>query len=246
MQVLPYVSAGAYGGYVGYRGYQRLKKWYNKPQSSSRRAYRGRSRYTRFKRVSPSFKKNYLAMKESKHLDSVYGGNLAPVSGTSVIKYIPAIAEGDSDGDRDGEDIYVTSLQCNYTVTSDADQTVDRTVYLKIVQQYDCRGVIMGITELYESDNPLAFRQLDNSKNFKILKSFKHIAPVKDTAGDQSQHQYSYYIKFKKPIRIKYKGVDVTNSSCDRNALYIVAMTNGTATDSPLIDFRTRLTFKDV
>ncbi len=206
-----------------------------------------RRRKVKFKRsrVPRKFKKNLLALKESKFKD-LSATTLSPVNATSTVTYLDTIAQGDTDGTRDGDTIYITSFQMKGTITGDVDQTRDRVFRLLLVKMIDVRGTILSVTDLFDTDAMNSLRKVDNSKNFKILKTFTRIIKVPDTVTNRHISKLDWYYKFKTPLRCKFLLTTAVVGAADRNHLFLVAMTDGGATDSPVLSFQSRLTFKDV
>ncbi len=102
------------------------------------------------------------------------------------------------------------------------------------------------MTNLYESDDFYAMRNLDNPQNFQILRTWQRNMKVKTITGDQPRAYINFYHKFKRPVRVKYLGTGNAVTDADRNGLFLIFMTNGGATTSPTISMQTRLTFKDI
>ena len=102
------------------------------------------------------------------------------------------------------------------------------------------------MNKLYVSDDYFAMRNLTNPENFKILKTWKYNLRPHVTSGDQPRRFFDLYYKFKKPLKVKYSGTGNSVSDADRNALFLVVMSNGAASLSPTVSEQTRLTFKDI
>ncbi len=228
------------------------------PQSASRFAGRARNtwtsrRYSKYRkrrykaryRGKKAFKLQLLQVKEAKFLDdtSVSG---TPVFGTSVVQYVSGTTQADTETGRDGHDIFATSFQLKGLVSGDVDSITDTLAMIMLVQMKDVRGTILSIADMFVSDNPFAMRNTDNMENFKILKTWRTTLKVKTTTADFSKTFISWYVKFKKPIRIKYSGSGNAIGDADRNGLFLIFLTDAAATFGPGFQLQTRMVFKDI
>ncbi len=219
----------------------------NYTTGTGRKYYKKKSKRSKsYKKVPKAFKKNLLALKESKFVDD--SNTEAPVAATSSIQFITGIAQGDADNTRDGDTIYVTSFQCKGIVVGDVDQTKDVFMRIMLVKKVDCRGATVTFTNMYNTDNINSMREVDNSKNFQVLKS-KMVTvrvPDQETVDVRRQVKYDWFYKFKTPLRVKYLATDSAITAADRNHLFLICVTDGTATTAPTYVNSSRLTFKDV
>ncbi len=203
---------------------------------------------TKYRKVPKRFKKNLLAMKENKHID-IISVTASPVLGTSTVESINLTATGDTDATRDGDDIYIMSIQVKGIWTAPVDSVHDALVRVLLVKKIDCRGVKLIIGDLFISDNFTSMREIDNSKNFKILKQYNMRIPTSgNPAADnvQAQKVMNFYYKFKNPLRTKYQLATAVDGALDRNGLYLVTMVNNVVASAPTYLHTTRVTFKDV
>lgn len=205
------------------------------PVRHMRKAYHG---------VDKRFMKNYLQLTESKFIDTAISET--PVIGTSDIVLLNGVATGDIDNSRDGEALMVTSIQYKLQVQSDVDMTQDIHVWIILVIKKDVRGQTIAVDKLYVSDSGQALRLVDNSKNFHILSRRMVTLKAPEVALHQDLMIAEYYKKFKKPIKIKYKTTASTVTALDRNAIFVIFMTDGVATKLPSISGNIRVTFKDI
>ncbi len=238
------IGAGAALGFSTFAAYKRYRASrakssivrYKAPYRMKQRSYRG---------VDKRFLKNYLRLTETKFIDN-NALSETPIAGTSDIVLINGVGSGDTFALRDGENILVTSVQYNLKVLADKDMIKDVEADILLVLQKDTRSNTMTIAELFDADNLFAMRQITNSKNLKILHRWKTNLRCFSIAGSQHQEIHRYYHKFKKPIKVKYDGTGATISSIDRNALYLVFMTDAATTFLPTFSGSVRVSFKDV
>ncbi len=245
-QLYPYYAVGGAAA-TGYRLGRRLGRWYANrrapPRGGGARASalrRGRS----YKGVDKKFLKNYLTLTESKFIDTAI--TETPIAGTSDVVDINVVGIGDTDSLRDGENLLVTSVQYNIHCTADANITKGTICRLLLVLKRDVRGATVTIPNLFVSDTIISMRQVQNSKNFKILSAKNFVIQPPDIAGDQKVVMIRFYKKFKVPIKVKYLSTAATIAGIDRNSLHLIFMTDATATFLPSFSGQVRVTFKDI
>ncbi len=240
----PYYQAlGTMAGLAGHAAYKYTKPYgYKTAVLPYRRPRRIRGRYHK---VPKTFKRNLLNLKDTKFVDDASVA-LSPVAGTSAILTVNLIAQNDTDAGRDGSDIYLTSFQYKFQANYPIAGTITDTLKLHLVLAHDTRGVQLAITQLFETDAINSMRAIDNSKNFRILKSMRIRLQPMTTTSDVNTILKSMYIKFKNPIRCKYDGTAADDASIDRNGLYLVAMSGNATANAVTITGETRLAFKDI
>ncbi len=187
-------------------------------------------------------------MKEAKHIN-LTSITSTPILGTSIVESLNLVGVGDTDITRDGDDIYVMSIQVKGIWTAPTTAVTDSLVRVLLVKKIDVRGTILSVTELFDGDNFTSMRLIDNSKNFKVLKVFNMRLPIAPTpiADDAiSQKVMNFYYKFKNPLRCKYSGDTAGLGDLDRNGLFFIIQTNNVAASVAGWLHTTRITFKDV
>ncbi len=245
----PYAGIGSAAYYAG----RRFKQYRRRRSTAGARANWGALKSgfkprSSFRRVPRRFKKNLLAMTENKHIHNT-AFNPGFTAGTSSITFINNIANGDGDGNRDGEDVVITSLQFKGTFSTPTTTIEDSIVKVMLVKHKDVRGTAMTITNLYESDSINAMRKITNSQNYTILKEIVKRIPVPQSPQADNHItnvQCNFYYKFKNPLRMKWSSTASGIANVDRNALYLVIMTNQASGVTATLAAQYRLTFKDV
>ncbi len=218
-------------------------KGFVKPKLSN-----GPTRYRRtqrsYKGVDKKFLENYTKLMESKFINTSV--TETPVAGTSDLVLVNGVTQGDTEITRDGESILITSLQYNLDILADADMAIDIDVDLLLVLKRDVRGTVISMTNFLVADDITEMRQVQNSKNFKVLHRQKIHIPHPAVAGSSFRTVYRYYHKFKKPLKTKYLSSSALVAGIDRNAIYLIIMTNAGATFLPTINGQVRVVFKDI
>ncbi len=237
------IGAGAGYGYQAYRRWRSGRSRAAMTVSVPRTYYRRKR--VNYSGVDKKFLKNYLKLTETKFIDD-NAVSETPIAGTSDIVLINGVGSGDTFALRDGENILVTSVQYNIKVLADKDMIKDVEADILLVLQKDTRSTTMTMTELFDVDNLFSMRQITNSKNLKILHRWKTNLRCFSIAGSSHQEIRRYYHKFKKPIKVKYDGIGATITSIDRNALYLVFMTDAATSFLPTFSGSVRVSFKDI
>ena len=244
MSIIPYLGAGIGAMYAGSRAmnYYRGRRAANRTVAtrSGRRMKPGRS----YRGVDRKFMKNLMKVTESKFIDKSFSD--LPETGSSEIELLNGVTVGDTEVFRDGEVIMMTSIQLNQRWLTDADMLVGQICRVMLVLKKDVRGATINISNLLVADNVLEFRQFKNSQNLKILWQKSFTLQPTEFAGDRRIKMIRHYHKFKKPIRVRYSAVGSTVAELDRNGLFLVVMSDATATFLPTVNTLTRIIFKDV
>ncbi len=230
-----FYAQGLYNYYRNMKKGRSRRRYFKKPHHSKRRSYRG---------VDKKFMTNFLKITESKFIDTAI--SQTPVTGTSDIVVLNAIGVGDTDILRDGENLLITSIQYNLQIQADANLIEDTDLDIMLILKRDVRGAQLIPTDVFVSDTITALRQVQNSKNFKILHRRRTHQPAPRIVNQVGRWQIRYFHKFKKPIRVKYLSTAATVAALDRNSISIMFMTNAGATFEPGITGNIRVTFKDV
>lgn len=80
------------------------------------------------------------------------------------------IAAGDGESNRDGRKIVITKIKWRYQVDgTELSNTTKDTVRLILYLDTQCNGAAATVTNILETDDFQSFRNLTNSKRFKIL-----------------------------------------------------------------------------
>lgn len=96
----------------------------------------------------------------------------ATIATGMTISNLTVIPEGNGESDRIGRKITIKNIHVKYQMTLPTTTTQGSTsdiVRCMIVQDMQTNGVQFAATDLLETDNFLKFRNLANSKRFKIL-----------------------------------------------------------------------------
>ncbi len=238
------VVAGSYAaGSATHALVQRARGVLVVPSASSRSFRRspGGGKYSKFQ-------KKLLRLKENCFIDN---DTLSPgpVSGTSSIVLMNGVAQGDTRITRDGQDIYIMSVQYKASILLPVTSLQDSNYKVFLVQKDDVRGATIAITDLFKTDSINAMRAINNSKNLHILKQWNRKlkysgAPAADDIV--SKQRFEFYYKFKVPLRTKYSGTGATITSIDRNGLFLVFMTSSIVTHAITFTGQSRVIFKDI
>ncbi len=237
MTINPYSS-------FGFRQYWRPRRRnrfsYANPRTVSVRTARRRT---------PNFTKKVKQIisgqSETKYLDQTVSSS-TPISGTSEILNITLVAQGDTEITRDGDEIYINSLECSGYLTADADETIDTTARLIIFRQVtNCEGTAPIIGDLLESDNIIALRNMDNRGEYKVYMD-RFIILKHFDIGSQPRSRIKYYKNFKSPLKCSFDGTGAGIANAEKGHLFIALITGSANTFQPVWDFNIRVKFKDM
>ncbi len=201
----------------------------------------GRPRQSFTKRVNKLIQANH----ELKFIDTNF--NLTtPVSGTSLISLVSAVGEGDTDALRDGQEIYLQSIQCRILLSQDTTPTAATLAkFMVVLARKNVDGALPVMLDLLQSDSIDSLKQIDGRGDFQVLMSEDIILRPPITAGNTQAYWIKYYRKFKKPIKATYDSSGATIAACEKNHLFVVMMTNQATASQPSWIGNVRVTFKD-
>lgn len=161
----------------------------------------------------------------------------------------PGIAQGPGNTERIGNKISVTSLQMKFTVSAngltyaDTGLTGPAVPKAKFYYRYwvvldtQCNGTLASPSDFLENQaaglpNYLAFNNLENSERFRTLKTGTVGCPIVYSSTGRGENSWighfdslkELYIKFKKPIPIKFDGATGALSELKtNNIIFFVA-----------------------
>lgn len=159
------------------------------------------------------------------------------------------IRQGAGESQRIGRKCVVKSIfiRGRVTLTPGAGAVAATTVYLYVVQDTQCNGAAAGATDVLTSTAfNSAFRNLDNSERFKILKRFTvtlNVTAGVTTAYNNMTQAIEWYGKCSIPLEF---GADTgAVSDLRTNNIFFLAGSDGQQDDT--VDFlgATRLRFSD-
>ncbi len=152
---------------------------------------------------------------------------------------ISAIAQGDSESNRDGRKCTLTSLHIRGSVILDSSQGTTlqdgRQCRVIIVWDTQTNAAQLNAEDVYltPTEISLAFRNLQFTKRFKILKDATFDLNVMAGAGNGTADDSPDYIKhfkwnFKLKIPVIHKGTTAVVGSVTDNSLHVIAFANAT------------------
>lgn len=147
------------------------------------------------------------------------------------------VQTGDTLNNRDGAVIQVKSLQIRgyANFTPGATATAASTAYLYVVLDRQANGAAAAVTDVLTStDMSTALGNVPNQYRFKILKRI--VIPMVATAGVTTAYNpvvvpVEEYIKFLKPIEMRFKASAGAITDLSSNNIFLLAGTEGTSDD---------------
>ncbi len=175
-----------------------------------------------------------------------------PITTTMVIQNLTIVPEGNGESARIGRKITIKSVHVKGVLTmiqaTDAANTSDK-VFGMLVQDTQTNGAPFVVTDLLDTDVITSFRNLANSKRFKVLKkktwTFKAGgAAASGAAFIFSQDQKDVNINLKCNIVMEYDNSATTGviTSVRSNNLYWVTQSSGGVVNSVL---QARIRYED-
>lgn len=202
---------------------------------------------------------------ENKFLDCSYPQTALPTSWTAInpagvgcTGSISVPAQGDGESERDGRVYYINSVHVKGLINVDASESdagptgnnLVRIILYWDTQTNAAEATATDIMDAGASTDYLAFRNLQNSKRFIVLKDKTfNISPEHMNEGSANLFanstrviQFKMNKKFKKPIKVRTSGTTANVSSCTDNNLGLAAIQTGSGLSAEL-RYETRIRF---
>lgn len=159
------------------------------------------------------------------------------MANTGTITALLNIAQGDDDGNRDGDRVNLIDIFMKYTVKAQTNNSLAR-VMLVLYKHADTTGTAFALADLIQNPNPAAMSlgmyNTDEINNFLVL--YDETIPV---STDSGEFRYkSVYRKVNKVL--KYE--DTTTNEYTLNQPFLVFFSNAT-TDYPLLQYNIKLRY---
>lgn len=179
-------------------------------------------------------------------------------TGTGCTDSISVPAQGDGESERDGRVYHINSIHVKGLISVPASESgagplVDP--FVRVVLYWDTQtngaeAVATDIMDAGGTSDVLAFRNLQNSKRFIVLKDkVMRLRPQKLNEGAQNlfattglQVPFQMNKKFKKPIKVRCTGTTANVSSVSDNNFGIAAIASDISI-TPNIAFQARIRF---
>lgn len=165
-----------------------------------------------------------------------------PDDSTGALTILTNIIQGDRMRDRDGRNIQIKSIQVEGLVV--ASLTVPETlVRIMVCKMIDVDEQIPTINEVLDTVDIISLRNLNRQPNFKVLADRRFNL----SSGTREKTFFKIRKSFKN-LKQQY----VINESgasfqeMERNALFILSISDQAVIDAPLITFEARTRFTDV
>lgn len=160
-------------------------------------------------------------------------------TGAGLVSFmLSGLTQGDGTTSREGNSIKITSLQVRGEVTS---TVAAQNVRYMIIKDTMNQGVSPGIAAILQNADPEGmYNVLSQPGRFQVLwdKTF-------DLSGTVGPTRKSFHWVYKGPdFHVKWNGSGGTNTDVRANAIYMIAIQSGSATD-PTNNIRFRARFID-
>lgn len=157
---------------------------------------------------------------------------------TPSLTRLTAIAQGDTEGARDGDSILMKKLTICERGVINSSSTSSVVIRRAIVCDTRCDGADPSYTDIYQNSDLTTLLNNDQDGRFVILKD--------DVYCLSSNGIRDYYNKFTLPLNIhcRYDDTVSTIGAAKGNQLYYIIWSNDD-TNQPAVDFHSRLRFTD-
>lgn len=170
-------------------------------------------------------------------------GTAAVITNTGTIKYsLHNIAQGDDEDERIGNVITATGFSYKGTLYNNGSATNGTMVRIILFQDYQqVSDIEPDYDDVFQSNTIDSELNLTNKGRFKILWSSLFTINM-GFSGQVVKRYIQKWIKFKRPIKIRYNGTAGTD--IQKNGLYLT-MISDQATNTPTLDDRFTMYYVD-
>jgi len=179
---------------------------------------------------------------EHKYVDT---NTNSTTSVTGVVTYLNGIAQGDGISDRDGDSIRVLKFQIAGCVFRNHSSSANETVRVLVVRDLQNQGAIIVGTDVLEtlgtSTAPYQFVDMLNGQFYNNRFTIVYDELFAINANDQNA---PFRFETSHPCHIAFRGTTGTVASAGAGAYFLVAISN-TGSDTPFVDFSSRIIYTD-
>jgi len=166
-------------------------------------------------------------------------------STTGVVTYLNGIGQGDGISDRDGDSIRILKFQLAGCVFRNNASTANETVRVLVVRDLQNQGAIIAGTDVLEtmgtSVAPYQFIDMLNGHFYNNRFTIVYDELFAINANDQNA---PFRFETSHPCHIAYRGTTNTVASAGAGAYFLVAISN-TSSNTPYVDFSSRIIYTD-
>lgn len=161
---------------------------------------------------------------------------------TGGVQNLNVMGQGDTSLQRDGLQIKPKHLTWKIRIKNNASASTGTFVRMILFTDREGQGSYATATDLLESDDIDAWPEHNTRPRFKIHKSI--VYRVEPATSSPHAIYDKGIIKFPKNYKMWYNGSAAAEASVGKNALYVYLVSDQ-ATNSPAIEFNSRLRFVD-
>ncbi len=198
---------------------------------------------------------------ETKFIDYTYSDNIpAAIAGAEADTpgvgaqtapgSISAIAQGDSESNRDGRKCTLVGLNLKGQIVRSAQATVGTGISVRVCVVWDTQtnGVQLNSEDVFKNptEKVLAFRNLQFSKRFRVLKDQTFDMNVPASAGNGTAQEAAASVRtfkwnFPLAIDVIHKGTTAVVANITDNSLHILAWASATGC---ILKYESRIRFR--
>lgn len=159
---------------------------------------------------------------------------------TGSIALLNGIGVGDDYNERDGRQIWTTSIKVKGTVG--ANSAAANYSYNRIMVIYDSQsnGSLPAMTDIFSSSTSLSFLNLNNRERFTILADEEFVLGLCTATGVGDSNVYNVCINIEEVLKTTYNGTGATISNITTGAILLVTIANKATTAVNTLSSRVR------
>lgn len=216
-------------------------------RGSAKKYFRRKKRYGLNKKQKLQVRKIVESDAERKRIDTTLSAQ--PYGGNAVFQLLNGCATGDGSTTREGMLIKMQTVQYRLFYEGlGAGDTEDTHLRVILLLQKAVKGEAPDdVTDFLENDNLRSLTDwLECRQNFQILSDKTYTIKKHDTVGHVEKAFFKKYRKFPFGIKTHYDGSLATVASMEKNALWLVYMSDLATEDKGTFSGYARVSFTDI
>ncbi len=189
--------------------------------------------------------------------DDAFATSWAAMNPASSVDCISAVAQGDGESNRDGRVYFINSIHLRGTIdmpVAESAAAPRSDVYARIALVWDTQANAATVTATDvmdggQTEDWLAFRNLQNTKRFRVLKDMTRRIVVSQQMNEGAVNLFAstgaivpwtMNVRFKKPVKVTCVGTTGVIASISDNAFHVIGCANSTVCE---LNYQSRIRF---
>lgn len=178
---------------------------------------------------------------EFKSIDVAPGTSVLDTTG--AVTLLDGCARGSDINERVGREILLRSVELKMVAKATATTGTDQTGRVLLIYDRQCNGVAPGITDILDSINVVAMKNLDNRKRFKILMDW--CVDLSAAGQNGSERSKTFYRKLRHPVSYN-SGTAGSVADIISGGLFLITLgSNVAGTTAGSLNVSTRVRYTD-